>query len=248
MSFLGDLLSDAARDTMNEFGKLFDDKSSENVMPVFSYNFLLKRYRDEYRRTPGIGSCRLQIVKDSDENGLVTCRDHWRVSLVFCDVKDQPLKKPNDDSYYGGVYICDSIDKKVSSLMDGQKAILFKPGPAELNQIKKRSVFDAIAEKISMIISDAVTVTVTVDYIKKFRERTGTKVVIAKMENVRMEASKQYKESYLDSIKVLDESEKYVIAEYDEKADEVVKVLIVKVDEKVKCFVDSNNGLVVIED
>ena len=99
-----------------------------------------------------------------------------------------------------------------------------------------------------MIIADAVTVTVTVDYLKKFRERTGTKVIIAKMENVRMEASKEYNESYLDSIKVLDESEKYVIAEYDDKADEVVKVLIVKVDEKVKCFVDSNNGIVIIED
>ncbi len=241
MSLFDNIFGDSIR-------KIFDDTSSEEEMKVFNYDSLIKIYKREYNRTPGIGSCRIIIKKSSEEYNLISCRDSWRVSIVFCDVANEPLKKPGEDSFYGCVIVCDSIDSKISSIMNGRKEVIFKPGPDELKRMKKRNVFEAIAEKISLVISDAVTVTATVEYIKNFRERTGTKVVVARIDEIRKEAKKSYKEMYVDSIKVLDESNKYVIAEYDENSDEIVKLVIAKADNKVKQFVENNNGIVVIED
>lgn len=89
---------------------------------------------------------------------------------------------------------------------------------------------------------------VTVNFLKKYRKRKNSQIVIAKLQDILRNMPNKEKMSFEDLESFNDET---IIAEYDEEEDEIVQAHFVGsegIEENVENALDQNGGMIVIED
>ena len=132
--------------------------------------------------------------------------------------------------------------------MDGKKQVFFQPTAEDLNKVSERNVkslYQRILDKLVAKIDRAITPEFTVAMLKNYRTVPNSKVVIASVKQLKTAANlnPKYKVDFLG----LDDMD-FIIAEYNEQADTIIKTEVINPDSKIRSLVDSNNGVVIIED
>lgn len=236
MSFLEETLG---------WGKSKSD-SNEITINCFTYERMLHYYCNVAGRIPGIASCQISICKESEYKKIYRPQERWVITQIFCDALGKPLLNPNNgQDGYGRIVIADSFDVKFSQFMNGRTQASFKPSSDELRRIKEnqsKSIYQRILDKLALTLDNAVTPEFTVSMLKNYRTVSTSKVVVAKIDVILSGA----KSSTIDP-SIFDKND-FVIAEYDEKSDRIIKSEVIKPDDKIKALVEKNNGVIIVED
>lgn len=224
----------------NKLSNILKEGTTEESITEFRYRDMVNFYFKTYKRIPGVNSCRVSIRKESEMNGMIRPTERWAISMIFCDSANNPIRRPASEDGYGKIFYADAFDRRFSNFMNGRSNAIYTPSAQELNSMKKKSIIDVILEKIKslgFLNSD----TITVSYVKSYREVQGAKIVLASVEKL---IEKQPDINIFGD----DVADTCIIAEYDEATDNIVKINMGKPDERIQALLDANNGIVVIED
>lgn len=227
------------------WGKSKSD-SNEITVNCFTYESMLHYYCNIAGKIPGIASCQISVCKESEYKKIYRPQERWVVTQIFCDALGKPLRNPsNGQDGYGRIVIADSFDVRFSQFMNGRTQASFKPSSEELRSIKEnhgKPIYQRILEKLVVTLDNAVTPEFTVSMLKNYRTVSTSKVVIAKVDVMLSGA----RGSTIDP-SLLDKND-FVIAEYDENSDRIIKCDVIKPDDRIKVLVEKNNGVIIVED
>ena len=235
-------------DDFEEAFALGKSKSESNEISVhcFTYERMLNYYCSVSAKIPGIASSQISICKESEYKKIYRPQERWVITQIFCDALGKPLINPsNGQNGYGRIVIADSFDMKFSKFMNGRTQASFKPSIEEMKRItenQKKSIYQRILEKVAVTLDNATTPEFTVSMLKNYRTLSTSKVIVAKIDVMLSRA----KSSSFDS-SLFDKND-FVIAEYDEKSDRIIRSEVIKPDEKIKALVEKNSGVIIVED
>lgn len=240
MSFLDDLFGSSESKS----------RSSETIVRCFTYASMLKYYNKMLHKIPGVDSCQISVCRESEYKKIIRPQDRWVISMVFCDAVGRPLRDPsNGQDTFGMIVIADSFDEEFSRFMNGRTQASFKPTASDMQRIsekKGKSLYQRIMDKLVSAFDKAVTPEFTVADLKNYRKVPGTKVIIVTIGTLKKQISAR---PSAGNINLSDFDEKdCIIAEYDERSDNIVQTGFINPDQRIMSLVERNNGVVIVED
>ena len=240
---------------MNREGLFCTSNSSNEIeTKLFTYADMLWFHYRESRKIPGIKYSRIYVCKESEYKKIFRTSDRWVILQIFCDAAGNQLMDPqNRQDGFGRIVYADAFDESFSRFMNGRREAIFEPSKAEVERLdnrysrSKKTVIDKfierLGESLSASIYQATTPEFTITHVKNYRKKQDSSVVLAKMDFI-MKAGAHNRQMFADMGYRNDD---YVIAEYNELTDKIVQSDFINPDLKVKNLIESNNGIVIIE-
>lgn len=239
MSFLDDLFGQSKS----------KPQSNEATVDCFTYDQMLKYYRKVSKKVPGIAGSTVSVCKESEYRGTMRPQDRWVISLIFCDALGKPLKNPaNGQDGYGVIVTANSFDLRFSEFMNGKKQALFTPTAEELKSVAEKdgkSLYQRIMDKLAAKFDRAISPEFTIAMLKNYRTVPNSKVIIALVKKLTDAVGSEHGKAV--DLRGLDDMD-VIIAEYDEKNDNIIKTELINPDAKIRALLENNNGIVVVED
>lgn len=226
--------------------------SSEVEMEQFTYSEMLKFHYRESHRIPGIKYSKIFFCKESEYKKIIRPQDRWVIFQIFYDASHEQLMDPrNGQDGFGRIVYANAIDEAFSRFMNGQKEAFFNPSEEEIKmlenhhtKVKKPLIeIEKLAEKLSAKLYRASTPEFTISHVKNYRRMPDSSVVLARMDFI-MRAVPRKAQMFVD---LGYHNDDYVIAEYNEPTDKIVQSNFINPDSKVKKLIETNNGVVIIE-
>lgn len=224
--------------------------SNEVEMEQFTYSEMLKFHYRESHRIPGIKYSKIFFCKESEYKKIIRPQDRWVIFQIFYDASHEQLMDPrNGRDGFGRIVYANAIDEAFSRFMNGQKEAFFNPSEEEIKRLEnhhtksQKTLIEKLAEKLSAKLDRACTPEFTITHVKNYRRMPDSSVVLARMDFI-MRAAPHKSQMFVD---LGYHNDDYVIAEYNEPTDKIVQSDFINPESKVKKLIESNNGVVIIE-